>query len=265
MKKMLRPLVVSIGFYIAACGIVVRVVPAQMARAGAATSASTSSAPALLSNSQQAPAPSQPSKTPAPQGDKFEIADISHHDTISNWITLKKNVSGLYTKATEGDTYVDPMLDSYTKEAQKVELPMGYFHYFWPTEDTNDAIKQADHFYNTIRPYGYTFFPALDVEESNNLSTTSVVASVRAFCNEFERISGHSLLIYCSSNFADKYLSDSSLAKYGLWVADYNKHEPGKAGTWKTHAMWQYTCTAHMDGVIGDMDANHSTSAIILH
>lgn len=267
MKKVLRPLLLSVGFYVAACGIVLRVIPGDVARAGAvnAQNASAVSAPAPTVPAHSSSVPTAPVKAaPAPNGATFDVVDISHHDTISDWSALKQATAGLYMKATEGDTYVDPMLGNYAAAAAKVQLPIGFFHYFWPTNDPSDAVRQADHFYHTIQPYGYTFYPALDVEEPNNLTPAALSASVLAFSKEFERLSGHSLLIYCSSKFADKYLVNTSLSKYALWVADYNGQEPSHAGAWSTHAMWQYTSRATLAGVPNPMDADHATASIVL-
>lgn len=267
MKKILRPLLLSVGFYVAACGIVLRVIPGDLARAGAvdAQTASAASTPVSIASANPSAASAAPVKAvSAPSGAAFDIVDISHHDAIADWSALKRAASGLYMKATEGGSYVDPMLGAYAAAAAKAELPIGFFHYFWPTNDPNDAIRQADHFYHTIQPYGYTFYPALDVEEENNLTPAVLTASVLAFAKEFEHVSGQSLLIYCSSKFADKYLSDASLRKYGLWVADYNGREPSRAGAWNTHVMWQYTNRASIAGVPNPMDADHATAAIIL-
>lgn len=267
MKKVLRPLLLSVGFYVAACGIVLRIIPGSMAHAGAvdaqAAVSATSAAPAVHANASVSQA--QATKAaPAPSSAKFDIVDISHHDTIADWSALKGATSGLYMKATEGITYVDPMLGAYTAAAAKEGLPIGFFHYFWPTSNPSDAVRQADHFYQTIRPYEYAFYPALDVEENNNLTPAALTASVLAFAKEFEHQSGQPVLIYCSSNFADKYLSDASLRKYGLWVADYNGKEPAHTGAWSSHVMWQYTSTATVAGVPHPMDADHATSGIVL-
>ncbi|MFT8887411.1 MAG: glycoside hydrolase family 25 protein [Ethanoligenens sp.] len=267
MKKILRPLLLSVGFYVAACGIVLRVIPGDMAHAGAVDAKGVSANTALTSpvqaNSNAASV--EPTKAaPAPHDAAFDIVDISHHDTITNWAALKGATSGLYTKATEGSTYVDPMLGAYSAAAEKAGLPIGFFHYFWPTNDPTDAAKQADHFYQTIQPYGYAFYPALDVEEDNNLTPAALTAAVLSFATEFEHVSGHSLLIYCSRKFADKYLTSPALAKYGLWVADYNGQKPAQAGAWKSHIMWQYTDHASIAGVPNPMDADHATASIIL-
>lgn len=265
MKKIVRPLLLSVGFYAAACGIVLRVIPGGMTRAETAPLQNTSVTSSAAAPSGSAALPADPAKAvAAPRGSSFEVVDISHHDTIADWTSLKTAAAGLYMKATEGATYVDPMLGAYTAAAAKAGLPIGFFHYFWPSGDPQDAARQADHFYQTIKAYSYTFFPAIDVEENNNLSPAALTASVQAFNEEFEKLSGHSLLIYCSRKFADKYLSDPALSKYGLWVADYNGQEPTQAGAWKTHVMWQYTSTASVPGVPTPMDADHATPAIIL-
>lgn len=270
LNKLGRFLAVSAGFYAAACAIVLRAVPAGQVGADAAVSASSASvsqavssaAPSGSGSGTAAAAPMNAVAAPAAQ--KFDVADISHHDVISDWAALKTATGGLYMKATEGGTYVDPMLDSYTKAALSAGLPVGFFHYFWPTADTAGAVSQATHFYRAIQSYAYTFYPAVDVEETNNLTAAQISAATLAFCQTFEKLSGHSLLVYCSRNFADKYLTDTALTKYGLWVADYTGREPAKAGVWKSYAMWQYTNRASLPGVPNPMDANHATAAVVL-
>ncbi len=266
-KKWLRPLGISLGFYAAACALVLRLIPGEMAGAAVAGSSgdqrvsSFVSAPASASSASAV----QPAKTvSAPTSAAFDIVDISHHDTINDWAALRSAANGLYMKATEGTSFVDPMLASYTSSAEKAGMPVGFFHYFWPTANSADAVKQANHFYQVIHAYAYTFYPALDVEEDNGLTPAALTASVKAFAAEFKRLSGQDLLIYCSRKFADTYLTDASLTQYGLWVADYNGPRPTRAGAWKTFVMWQYTDSASVSGVPHPMDADHATAAIIL-
>jgi Lyzozyme M1 (1,4-beta-N-acetylmuramidase) len=194
-----------------------------------------------------------------------KVIDISHYQTISDWSSLSKNFNAVYIKVSEGSTYTDPNFASNATSAGKAGMKYGFYHYFWPYADTSNAVKQADIFYNLISAYPYACVPVLDVEEANGMTKAQIVASVHAFADEFQRLSGQQIMIYISNNFIDQYL-DSSFSNYKLWVANYKTTPPQKTGVWTQWTMWQTTGSAKVDGISSDggVDLDSATQGIYL-
>lgn len=195
----------------------------------------------------------------------LKLIDISNHDDVRDWTAVKKNVDGLYMKATEGTTYVDVKLDSYSKGALGQKIPVGFYHYFWPSANVTAAKAQAQFFHNAIKGYAYTLCPVLDVEETSSQPDGVIISNVKAFADEFERLSGQRVMIYCSQNFANRYLSDASLKSYKLWIAHYDVKSPGDTSTWNRYVMWQYGDKLHMDGINGLVDGDVATSSVFIN
>lgn len=194
----------------------------------------------------------------------LKLIDIYHNVTVTDWNKVKENVDGVYIKATEGTTYTDPSFEEYSKMAISKDIPIGFYHYFWPTADSQNSKQQADYFYNTIKNYKYEFYPVLDAEESNNLDKQTISYDIKAFCDEFLRISNEKVMIYCSPTFIDEYLDKQILTSYNLWIAEYNVDSPVDTAIWHSYDMWQYEADDSIPGIVGKVDGDIATNNIIL-
>lgn len=191
----------------------------------------------------------------------LKLMDISHYNTITDWNAVKQAVDGIYIKATEGTTVIDPKFQTNAQEASKAGISVGFYHYFWPT-DAKGAAQQADYFYDSIRKYANRLRPALDIEESNRHSAKEIAVDVQAFEAEFYRLAGTDAMLYSSPNFANAYLTDQNLSAYPLWIASYNSTSPETPVAWKAYQMWQYGKASNIDGVVEPVDVDFATPAI---
>lgn len=195
----------------------------------------------------------------------LRIIDIYHETDVSDWSVVKKNVDGVYMKATEGTTYTDPAFKTYAQKAHAQKIPIGFYHYFWPAADIGSAGKQADYFYQSIRGIPYDFYPVLDIEETNGQNAQTVCKNARAFCDEFKKLSGKNVMIYCSPAFANRNLADKSFAAQPLWIANYKVNDPGLTTVWTTFDVWQFGVDVTVPGIRGEVDGNIATNNIYLN
>lgn len=195
----------------------------------------------------------------------LRLIDISHYEDVTDWKAVKSKIDGVYMKATESTTYTDEKLSTYAAAAIKEKIPVGFYHYFWPSQNLDYAKQQANYFYNAIKGYNYQLYPVLDVEETNKQPDSVVIASVKTFAVEFERLSGHPVMIYCSQNFANRYLSDASLKSYKLWIAHYDVNAPGNTTTWDRYVMWQYNDKENIAGIKGMVDGDVATTNVFIN
>lgn len=91
------------------------------------------------------------------------IYDTSHWKIIPNFADVDPRPRLVITKATEGTKYVDQTFIKYFQDLLQDGIRRGCFHFFRKAEN---ALEQAKHFCNTIRPYITTKdILVLDVEE----------------------------------------------------------------------------------------------------
>lgn len=247
-KPLLLPLLISVAVTVAA-SLIVRPLVSDGQKSAAVSSRAASSRTAEMKSSGPA---------------DLKMIDISHHDSVTDWNALRSSVDGIFIKATEGVGYVDPLFGSYAAAAIAAGIPVGFYHYFQPTDDPSNARQQADGFYDSIRSYGYRMRPVLDAEENNGLTTTEIIEDVKAFADEFHRLSGQNIMIYCSPKYADMYLDDPSLSSYPLWIAHYNVQTPRSTSTWQNYSIWQYDDSVTVAGVGNPVDGDIATRDVFL-
>lgn len=185
---------------------------------------------------------------------------------ISKWQTgidlSKVDCDFVIVKATEGIGYVDRKCDSFYQQAKSLGKKLGFYHFARPR---NDAVREAQYFYNNTKNYFGEAIPILDWEAENK----SDVAWAKRWLDEVYRLSGVKPVIYMSESVANAYnWSSVANADYGLWVAKYRDNNPdynynmANAGKrprvkwWKFYCMWQWTSTGRLNGYSGNLDCN---------
>lgn len=186
---------------------------------------------------------------------------------ISNWqnsISLTSvNFDFCIAKATEGIGYVDPCCDKFMQTTFKLGKCAGFYHFARPV---NDAVKEADFFYENTKGYFGKAIPILDWEAENK----NDVAWAKRWLDRVHELSGVKPMIYMSESVVNAYdWSSVANADYGLWVAKYRDNNPdynydmSNAGSipsvkwWaKGYAMWQWTSSGKLDGYSGNLDCN---------
>lgn len=185
---------------------------------------------------------------------------------ISNWqsgIDLSKvPCDFVIVKATEGIGYVDRKCDSFYQKAKRLGKKLGFYHFARPR---NDAVREAQYFYNNTKNYFGEAIPILDWEAENK----NDVAWAKRWLDEVYRLSGVKPVIYMSESVINAYdWSSVANADYGLWVAKYRDNNPdynynmANAGSrprvkwWKFYCMWQWTSSGRLNGYNSNLDCN---------
>ena len=165
---------------------------------------------------------------------KLKGIDISHWNKYSIPDFSKQDF--IIMKATEGISFVDPMMKTYLEKLGKDQL-YGFYHYARP--ERFRAKDEAKHFINTIGIYGEDALLALDWEVQ---AVTQPIEWALDWCKEIEKYYGKKPLIYCSSWYTKKLrlLYENNI---GLWVAHHTKKEKPTIYTYPYYAMWQYSST----------------------
>jgi len=82
------------------------------------------------------------------QGDVIEGVDVSHHNGTIDWVAAHAaGIAFTIAKASEADTFVDPMFTTNRQDAKAAGVAFGAYHFF---RADVDPTVQANHFLDVI-------------------------------------------------------------------------------------------------------------------
>lgn len=178
---------------------------------------------------------------------------------VSNWqggLDLRKMpVDFAIMKATEGVGFVDKFCDGWVKQASKLSMPWGFYHF----AKYNDPVKEADFFYENCKGYFGKGIPILDWEVATNAN----------WCEKWlarvHDLSGIWPMIYMSAYRVSQFNRSWIPEKCGLWIAGYpvtyaywpiESNCPYETFSWDTAAIWQFSSEVILPGYVGKLDGN---------
>lgn len=184
---------------------------------------------------------------------------------ISSWqkgidlsvLFARNNLDGVIVKATQGTGYVNPEYAGWVKWLSEHDKPFGVYHYL----DGGDAKAEAQHFYNTVKPYIGKCIPVADFEGE---ALSKGAYWLRQFLERFRELSGVKPMIYCSLSVVQTL---TGLTDYPLWIAQYadmntvngfldKPWQRGSVAPFDRYLMHQYTSCGRLDGYGGNLDFN---------
>ena len=177
--------------------------------------------------------------------------DISNYQPEINLENFKnEGCSVVYIKATEGLSYKDPLVQKNYEKAKLANVNIGFYHFLHPKDN---GTKQAQFILTNISGFKYNCKIAIDIEVTDNQNNSTINKCINDFAVEIKRQTGNNPIIYTYLSFKNSYLN-SSLAKYGLWLADYGVNTLVLDDIWRENLLgWQYTDSGGMDKSI-DLD-----------
>jgi GH25 family lysozyme M1 (1,4-beta-N-acetylmuramidase) len=193
-------------------------------------------------------------KTGIGTGALFEGIDVSVYQGAIDWEAAKEDgvefaiIRAGYGKyASQKDKYFDTNM----KNAQAAGLPCGAYWFSYAVT-VEDAIKEADAFYEVIKDYQFEYPVSFDMEaeKQTKLTKDEVSAIIDAFCSRMESY-GYYVSLYSYASFLNNKVTDDIFEKYDIWVAHYNTTKPSFD---KKYGLWQYSSTGKIDGITGNVD-----------
>jgi lysozyme len=197
--------------------------------------------------------------SPKPTG-QSSSAVLNGYDVSSNQpagVTASVKGDFAIVKATEGLTYVNPVFTLQFSGAKHSGKLLGLYHF----GVGDDPEHEAQHFFNTVRPYVGQALMVLDFEGP---AVSHGPAWAKAFLDHFHTLSGIKCAFYGSEGIIC-LPSYAAVAKvYPLWVAAYptmniqNGYNPGIAkvatAPWGSALIRQYSSTGRLSGYSGNLD-----------
>ena len=196
------------------------------------------------------------------------IMDVSRWQGRIDWDTVKRSgkIDGVMLKAVSTNRklskrkdglYIDPTFERNYAECKRVGLPAGVYYY---TYATDKEMADAELALLKTALTGKTFELPISVDvEDNKIKkmSTQALTDLAAYALATVERWGFYALLYVGLNFAqtELYMGGAALKPYDVWLAAYRKDKP--APGWP-FGMWQYTSTASVPGVSGNVDLSHA-------
>lgn len=186
----------------------------------------------------------------------IQAIDLSHHNDVSSFDQVKASgVIGVFHKATQGTGFVDDKYAERMEAALAAGLKWGAYHFL----EHGNIDAQMEHFVATANlPVGSRV--ALDYEADTDGSEPTLDDLHDAIeWLDINRpdlqitVYGGSLL---KQHVGRDYYGD--LSQTALWLAHYTTGTPSwPTNTWPHYTLWQFTDSATVPGINGNVDGNH--------
>lgn len=183
--------------------------------------------------------------------------DLSHHDkhVTSFHEAYEAGIRLFIFKATEGTSFVDPMLFNWARSwalhgDDMPEARFGLYHF----GTAAPAVPQVKWFMMIANRFKMLIrkpvkLLALDVEVNPSGKSNSITApGAEAFHRQFRAMNGNKKpMIYGGAYLREIISHGSPLLDSELWLADY-RDEPRTVTGWKTWRLWQYSAPEDQSG-----------------
>jgi GH25 family lysozyme M1 (1,4-beta-N-acetylmuramidase) len=176
--------------------------------------------------------------------------DISSYDEVMDFQKVKeKGISLVWIKASEGVSYVNPLMDKQYKGAKAVGLKVGFYHYMQDSQ----GDEQAKFFHNTVKGYEVDVPYCCDSEER---TVNYALEKTKEFI-DYIQSQGLKVILYCDEYYYTHELFSTKIVP--LWVANY------EGTTNVEHIGFQYTNQGVIEGCSEKLDLSDFDDSILLN
>ena len=190
-----------------------------------------------------------------------EGIDISHYQGSINWdLVGDEPISYVYIKATEGANYVDNYYEFNRREAQRVGLSVGSYHFYRP--NVSPQVQFAN-MTSIVKAEEQDLVPLIDIEFRGKEPKTRFISDLREFIEMVTEHYGKKPLLYTYHNFYNNHLL-GEFGDYQFMIARYQSNEPW-LNDGKDYIMWQYSDKGQISGIKGHVDRSRIMGSYKLH
>ena len=188
--------------------------------------------------------------------EKIKVLTDAHGRTTNSVNQAKdiRNISYVFIKATEGNSFRDKYFKRHWKNAGKRGIRRGAYHFF---RSSKDAGLQASHFIRTVGDLSANDLPpVLDIETIHKgCSYKTLNEKALIWLKAVEKHYGRKPIVYSSASFINDILCKEIKENYPIWVAHYGVSRP-RYDKWH---IWQFADNATVYGIAGEVDLNVTT------
>ena len=194
------------------------------------------------------------------------IMDVSRWQGCIDWDKVKASgkIDGVMLRAmgnsAEGKPskpYTDPQFARNYAECQRLGIPCGVYGYF-KAVNREQADKELAYFKKLLTGRSFELPVAVDIEdEVQQPLGKAALTDLAAYMLGVVQNWGVYAMLYTGLWFGQTYLymGGAALKPYDVWLAAYRSTKPSPSWPF---GMWQYTSTASVPGITGNVDLSHA-------
>ncbi len=185
----------------------------------------------------------------------YEGIDVSKWQGTIDWKkAAAAPVSFAMLRATYGLRGIDASFRRNAEQTALYRLPIGAYHYCY-AKTPNDALREADHFLNTVKGVPMEYPLALDLEDKSlsPLSKKQLSLIALKFLDRVREM-GYYPILYVNKYWLTSKLDMALLKGFDVWLAQY----ADTLGYRKSVGIWQYTSNGKINGIHGNCDRDLS-------
>lgn len=192
-----------------------------------------------------------------PSGYRVHGIDVSYAQGKINWQKVQAmqedsvRIGFAFIKATEGLLTVDPYFKRNWREAPKMGIKCGAYHFLRPAKN---GLWQARFFLQNANMEPGDLPPVADIERLDGVSPEKMRKELTAFLKHVQKKTGVKPIIYTSISFYEDYLN-GYFDDYPLWIAHYYQPKLRLKGKTKWQ-FWQHSDIARVNGINHAVDFN---------
>ncbi len=191
--------------------------------------------------------------------------DVSTFQGEIDWQTVKQQGIefailriGFRGYGQSGKLVLDERYKENITQATQAGIKVGVY-FFSQAINEQEAKEEAQFVLDNVKDYAIDYPICYDLEKikydetarANGLSKEQRTKNAIAFCEEI-KANGYQPMIYANAKWLTTELELAKLQNYGIWYADYQE----KPIYPYQFTMWQYTESAQIEGIGGNVDCN---------
>lgn len=186
---------------------------------------------------------------------EYKGIDVSAFQGDINWPEVANSgINFAMIRATYGTTGIDKTFLKNISDIQSTNIHAGTYHYCY-ARSAQEAVQEANHFINIVKPYAFSYPLALDLEENSigQLGKNIVAEIINSFCNTLKEQKYYPML-YTNLNWLKSYIDTSLIPGIDIWLAEW-----GDELTYNNNVtIWQNSQNGRIPGINGNVDLNIS-------
>lgn len=194
------------------------------------------------------------------------IMDVSRHQNTIDWDKVKASgkMKGVMIRAMGNSAdgkpskpYTDPQFARNYAECTRLGIPCGVYGYF-KAVNREQADKELAYFKKLLTGRSFELPVAVDIEDKvQQTLSKAALTDLVAYSLGVVQSWGVYAMLYTGLWFGQTYLymGGAALKPYDVWLAAYRSTKPSPGWPF---GMWQYTSTARVPGVSGNVDLSHA-------
>lgn len=171
------------------------------------------------------------------------------------WAKQWDGISRIAMKSTEGVGFTDPSLVDHRAGALAAGIDSILYYHFGRPDLNNSPQSEVDYQYSVIGAIRPNDAVVLDIEVASSSEWV-----YQWLVRQEQNYGGKLPVVYASDAYIRSHLSDQRLARYPLWLANWQytpDERPPVPAPWTAYEFVQYTDRAtNVPGIAGTVDCN---------